>query len=103
VEKSCLVVVQRRSVAAAQGEAAETVLLADWISQSRLFGSKVHSVYVGVILPRPTLLFGYERPGSIKLASQLETEWDVSDGPKLAAKRTGAEPVEDAKANERTL
>lgn len=103
VEKSCLALVQRPSVAIAQDEAAKTVLLADWISQSRLFGSKVQSVHVDVILLRPPLIFGYETPRSIKLASQLETEWDESDGPKLAAKRTGAEPVEDEMANERAL
>ena len=103
MEKSCLALVQRPSVATAQGEAAKTVLPAGWISQSRLFGSKVHSVHVDVILPRPPLIFGYESLGSIKLASQLETEWDVSDAPKLAAKRTGPEPVDDEFANERAL
>ena len=71
--------------------------------QSRLFGSNLHSAQVDVLLPRPTLTFGYESVESIRSASQLETEFDASDASQRTAKRTGAEPVEDPFANKKTL
>lgn len=71
--------------------------------QSRLFGSNVHSAHVDLMLPRAPLIFGYESLGSIQPAFQLETEWDASDAPQRAAKRTGTEPVEDPFANKKTL
>jgi hypothetical protein len=70
--------------------------------QSGLFGSNVHSAHVDVMLPRPPLIFGYEGLGSIRSASQLETDWDTSDPPQRAAKRTGMEPVDGPFADEIT-
>jgi hypothetical protein len=103
VEESVLALVLRPSAATAQGETAKTDLPADSMPQSRLFGSNLHSAQVDVLLPRPTLIFGYESLESIQSASQLETEWDASDAPQRAAKRTGTEPVEDPLANKKTL
>jgi hypothetical protein len=71
--------------------------------QSRLFGSNVHSAHIDVMLPRLSLIFGYESLVSVQSASQLDTEWDVSDAPQQAAKRTGTEPVEDPFAKKKTL
>jgi hypothetical protein len=103
VEKSCLALVLRPSAGTAQVEAAKTGLPAGWTPQSGLFGSNVHFAHVDVMLPRPPLIFGYESLGSIRSASQLETDWDASDAPQRAAKRTGMEPVDDPFANKKTL
>jgi hypothetical protein len=101
LEKSSLALVLRPSAATA-GEAARTCLPAGWMPQSK-FGRNVHSAHLDVMLLRPSLILGFEGLGCFGSASRLETEWDVSDAPQRATKRTGIEPVDDPLAKKKTL
>jgi hypothetical protein len=103
VEKSALALVLRPSAATTQGEAAKTGLPAGWMPQGKLFGWNVLSAHVDVMLLRQSLILGFEGLGCFRSASRPETEWDVSDAPQRATKRTGIEPVDDPLAKKKTL
>ncbi len=103
VEKSCLAFVLRSSAGTAQIEAAKMSLPTGWMLQSGMFGSNVHAARVDFSFLKPPLILSDEGLGCVRSAPQLETDADVSDAPRRAAKGTGVESVDDPFADEKTL
>jgi hypothetical protein len=71
--------------------------------QGGMFGLNVRAGHVDFGLRRPPLTLGYEGLGSIRSASQLETDGTVSHERQRGVEEPGVERVENPFTDVRTL